>query len=136
MSSFYHDPTTACRTQSTCQEGDLACNHASEILSIDSDKQQTQLKNDIEKIELPSCEPENNQEPCEVSRRRSTFDEKDKRIQELTAELRVKKRLSAVYREQLLGLMKDVDGHNEHLSLKVKVVRNNLKKLEGRNGNI
>lgn len=231
MSSFYHDPTTACRTQSTCQEGDLACNHASEVLSIDSDKQQTQLKNDIEKIELPSCEPENNQEPCEgmqfeseeaartfydnyatrlgfitrvlssrkserdgtvisrglgcrgdsenhkseslmirkkgctamilvkrekpgnwvvrkfvrdhnhplrvsVSRRRSTFDEKDKRIQELTAELRVKKRLSAVYREQLLGLMKDVDGHNEHLSLKVKVVRNNLKKLEGRNGNI
>ncbi|KAL0432944.1 UNVERIFIED_CONTAM: protein FAR1-RELATED SEQUENCE 5 [Sesamum latifolium] len=37
-----------------------------------------------------------------LPKRRPTFDEKDKRIQELTAELRVKKRLSAAYREQLL----------------------------------
>ncbi|KVI00470.1 FAR1 DNA binding domain-containing protein [Cynara cardunculus var. scolymus] len=51
------------------------------------------------------------------------FDEKDKRIQELTAELRVKKRLSAAYREQLLALMKDVDGHNEHISTKVQLVQ-------------
>ncbi|KAI3697183.1 hypothetical protein L6452_30012 [Arctium lappa] len=42
-----------------------------------------------------------------ISKRRPAFDEKDKRIQELTAELRVKKRLSAAYREQLLALMKD-----------------------------
>ena len=59
-------------------------------------------------------------------------DEKDKRIQELTAELRVKKRLSAAYKEQLLSLMKDVENHNEHLSTKVQVVRNNLKELEAR----
>lgn len=59
-------------------------------------------------------------------------DEKDKRIQELTAELRVKKRLSAAYREQLFSIMKDVESHNEHLSTKVQVVRNNLKELEAR----
>ncbi|XP_027126069.1 protein FAR-RED IMPAIRED RESPONSE 1-like [Coffea eugenioides] len=67
-----------------------------------------------------------------LPRRRPTFDEKDKRIQELTAELRVKKRLSAAYKEQLLSLMKDVENHNEHLSTKVQVVRNNLKELEAR----
>ncbi|KAL3506737.1 hypothetical protein ACH5RR_032119 [Cinchona calisaya] len=67
-----------------------------------------------------------------VPKRRPTFDEKDKRIQELTAELRVKKRLSAAYREQLLSIMKDVENHNEHLSTKVQVVRKNLKELEAR----
>lgn len=70
------------------------------------------------------------------SKRRTVFDEKDRRIQELTAELRVKKRLSTAYREQLLALMKDVDGHNEHLSSKVQVVRNSLKRLEAKNGHI
>ncbi|KAJ0624121.1 putative transcription factor FAR family [Helianthus annuus] len=65
-----------------------------------------------------------------VLQRRPLFDEKDKRIQELSAELRVKKRLTASYREQLLAIMKDVDGHNEYLSSKVEIVRNNLKKLE------
>ncbi|KAK4381901.1 protein FAR1-RELATED SEQUENCE 5 [Sesamum angolense] len=59
-------------------------------------------------------------------------DEKDKRIQELTAELRVKKRLSAAYREQLLILMKDVENHNDHLTSKVQIIRNNLKELEAR----
>ncbi|KAL4561278.1 hypothetical protein LXL04_033442 [Taraxacum kok-saghyz] len=235
MSSFYHDPSAACRTQSTCQEGDLSWNHASEVLSMDANKQQKLLEDDIESSQGGEslCEGGKNQEPCEgmlfeseeaartfyddyatrvgfitrvlssrkserdgtvisrglgcrgdsenhkimiqkknknresctamilvkrekpgnwvvrkfirehnhpfhvsVSKRRSTFDEKDKRIQELNAELRVKKRLSALYREQLLALMKDVDGHNEHLSLKVQVVRNNLKKLEARNGHI
>ncbi|KAM7486899.1 hypothetical protein LguiA_002908 [Lonicera macranthoides] len=67
-----------------------------------------------------------------LPKRRSTFDEKDKRIQELTAELRVKKRLSAAYREQLLTIMKDVEGHNEHLSLKLQVVHKNLKDLEAK----
>jgi len=88
MSSFYHDPTTACRRQSTSQEDDIAWNHESEALSMDSkrtflcffffyrilsslgvkfvlfaaNKQQTLLENDIEKIEIPS---ENNKEPCE-----------------------------------------------------------------------
>lgn len=228
MSSFYQDPRTTCRPQSTSQECNIAWNQTSENIK-NNQEQQTYLENEIEKVEIPS---ENNQEPYEgmqfeseesartfydnyatrlgfitrvlssrkserdgtvisrglgcrgdsenhkneekrnksrenctsmmlvkrekignwvvrkfvrehnhplrvsVSKRRSTFDEKDKRIQELSGELRVKKRLSAVYREQLLALMKDVDGHNEHLSLKVQVVRNNLKKLEARNGDI
>lgn len=59
-------------------------------------------------------------------------DEKDKRIQELSAELRVKKRLSAAYKEQLLVLMKDVDNHTDHLTSKVQTIRNNLKELEAR----
>ncbi|KAL0322724.1 UNVERIFIED_CONTAM: protein FAR1-RELATED SEQUENCE 5 [Sesamum angustifolium] len=67
-----------------------------------------------------------------LPKRRHTFDEKDKRIQELTAELRVKKRLSAAYREQLLILMKDVENHNDHLTSKVQIIRNNLKELEAR----
>ncbi|KAK3002135.1 hypothetical protein RJ639_022496, partial [Escallonia herrerae] len=61
-----------------------------------------------------------------------SWDERDKRIQELTAELRAKKRLSAAYHEQLVTLVKDVDGHNEHLSTKVETVRNNLKELEAK----
>ncbi|KAH6778400.1 hypothetical protein C2S51_009712 [Perilla frutescens var. frutescens] len=67
-----------------------------------------------------------------LHKRRPTFDEKDKRIQELTAELRVKKRLSAAYREQLLILMKDVENHNDHVTSKVQMIRNNLKELEAR----
>ncbi|GFP80702.1 protein far1-related sequence 5 [Phtheirospermum japonicum] len=67
-----------------------------------------------------------------LPKRRPTFDEKDKRIQELTAELRVKKRLSAAYREQLLILMKDVESHNDHLTSKVKIIRDNLKEAEAR----
>ncbi|OIT31791.1 PREDICTED: protein FAR1-RELATED SEQUENCE 2-like [Nicotiana attenuata] len=66
------------------------------------------------------------------SKRRPTFDEKDKRIQELTAELRIKKRLSAAYREQLLSLMKDVDSHSEHMCTKVQAVRRILKELEAK----
>ncbi|KAL6580694.1 hypothetical protein OROMI_006617 [Orobanche minor] len=61
-----------------------------------------------------------------------SVDEKDKRIQELTAELRIKKRLSAAYREQLLILMKDVENHNNHLISKVQIIRDNLKELEAR----
>ncbi|CAA2977673.1 FAR1-RELATED SEQUENCE 2-like, partial [Olea europaea subsp. europaea] len=67
-----------------------------------------------------------------LSKKRPTFDEKDKKIQELTAELRVKKRLSASYRDQLLTLMKDVENHNDHLTEKVQIVRNNLKELEAK----
>ncbi|KAL3634359.1 hypothetical protein CASFOL_021413 [Castilleja foliolosa] len=67
-----------------------------------------------------------------LPKRRPTFDEKDKKIQELTAELRVKKRLSAAYREQLLILMKDVESHNDHLTSKVQIIRDNLKEVEAR----
>ncbi|XP_031123037.1 protein FAR1-RELATED SEQUENCE 5-like [Ipomoea triloba] len=65
-----------------------------------------------------------------LPKRHSTFDEKDKKIQELTAELRVKKRLSAAYREHLLGIMKDVESHSEHLSSKVQAIRENLRSLD------
>lgn len=57
-------------------------------------------------------------------------DDKDKKIQELMAELRVKKRLSAAYREQLNTFIKDVEEHNERLSVKVQVAVDNLKELE------
>lgn len=57
-------------------------------------------------------------------------DEKDKKIQELTTELRFKKRLSAVYREQLLTFMKDVEDHSKHLSTKVQSVYDNLREFE------
>lgn len=62
--------------------------------------------------------------------RRHKMDEKDKRIQELTAELRRKKRLCAAYREQLNTLMKDVEEHNELLSAKVQVIVNKMKDVE------
>ncbi|KAK4285025.1 hypothetical protein QN277_001776 [Acacia crassicarpa] len=61
---------------------------------------------------------------------RQTMDEKDKRIQELTAELRNKKRLCATYQEQLIVFMKVVEEHNEKLSEKIHHVINNLKEFE------
>lgn len=68
----------------------------------------------------------------QLQKSRPTLDEKDKKIQELTAELRVKKRLTSAYREQLLMFVKDVENHNEHLSKKVEVVVDNLKDLEAK----
>ncbi|KAK6914556.1 FAR1 DNA binding domain, partial [Dillenia turbinata] len=63
---------------------------------------------------------------------RPALDEKDKKIQELTTELRVKKRLSAAYRDQLLTFIKDVEDHNEHIAAKLQVVTENLKELEAK----
>ncbi|KAI5351422.1 hypothetical protein L3X38_004313 [Prunus dulcis] len=63
---------------------------------------------------------------------RRTLDEKNKKIQELTAQLRVKKQLSAAYREQLLAFMTDVEDHNNHLSIKLQSVFDNLKVLEAK----
>ncbi|XP_039010724.1 protein FAR1-RELATED SEQUENCE 5-like [Hibiscus syriacus] len=57
-------------------------------------------------------------------------EEKDKKIQELTAELRVKKRLSASYREQLVAFVKEVEDHNYDISMKVQRTLDNLKKLD------
>ncbi|XVF37704.1 hypothetical protein REPUB_Repub20aG0032500 [Reevesia pubescens] len=62
--------------------------------------------------------------------RRTLDEEKDKKIQELTAELRVKKRLSASYREQLLAFIKEVEDHNYNISMKVQRTLDNLKKLD------
>ncbi|XP_044498318.1 protein FAR1-RELATED SEQUENCE 5-like isoform X3 [Mangifera indica] len=61
---------------------------------------------------------------------RQTMDEKDKRIQELTAELRNKKRLCTAYQEQLSAFMKIVEEHSNQLSKKVENVVNNLKEFE------
>uniref|UniRef100_A0A6N2MF60 Protein kinase domain-containing protein n=1 Tax=Salix viminalis TaxID=40686 RepID=A0A6N2MF60_SALVM len=61
---------------------------------------------------------------------RQTLDEKDKKIQELTAELRNKKRLCATYQEQLAAFVKIVEDHSEKLSKKVKKVVENLKEFE------
>ncbi|XP_028803395.1 protein FAR1-RELATED SEQUENCE 1 [Neltuma alba] len=63
-----------------------------------------------------------------------TLDEKDKKIQELTAEVRVKKRLSASYREQLEALLKDIEGHGEHISKKIHSVNETLRKLDAEMG--
>ncbi|GLT31607.1 hypothetical protein SLA2020_063360 [Shorea laevis] len=70
--------------------------------------------------------------PLVVSAReaRQTMDEKDKQIQELTAELRNKKRLCAAYKEQLTAFMKIVEEHSHQLSNKVRNVVNNLKEYE------
>ncbi|KAK3444074.1 hypothetical protein EUGRSUZ_A00281 [Eucalyptus grandis] len=61
---------------------------------------------------------------------RQTMDEKDKKIQELTAELRNKKRLCAAYQEQLTAFVKIVEEHNDQLSKKVQSVVNNIRKYE------
>ncbi|KAJ8747815.1 hypothetical protein K2173_007006 [Erythroxylum novogranatense] len=61
---------------------------------------------------------------------RQTLDEKDKKIQELTTELRNKKRLCATYQEQLSTFIKIVEEHNEQLSKKLQNVVNNLRGFE------
>ncbi|XP_073135776.1 uncharacterized protein [Henckelia pumila] len=65
-------------------------------------------------------------------KKRPTFDEKDKKIQDLTAELRLKKRLSAAYREQLLILIKDVENHNDNLTAKLQTIHSKLKEIEAK----
>ncbi|CAN0923163.1 Ras-related protein RABA5d [Linum grandiflorum] len=61
---------------------------------------------------------------------RQTMDEKDKRIQELTMEIRNKKRLCAMYQEQLAEFIKIVEEHSEQLSTKVESVVKDLKELD------
>ncbi|KAK7259899.1 hypothetical protein RIF29_25514 [Crotalaria pallida] len=70
--------------------------------------------------------------PLAVSPReaRQTMDEKDKKIQELTAELRNKKRLCSTYQDQLTSFMKIVEEHSGKLSAKINHVVNNLKEFE------
>jgi hypothetical protein len=70
--------------------------------------------------------------PLVVSPReaRHTLDEKDKRIQELTIELRNKKRLCAAYKEQLDAFAKIVEEHSNQIAKKVENVVNNLKEFE------
>lgn len=70
--------------------------------------------------------------PLVVSPReaRQTMDEKDKRIQELSSELRNKKRLCAAYQEQLAAFVKIVEDHSHQLSKKIQNTVNNLKEYE------
>ncbi|KAB2622907.1 protein FAR1-RELATED SEQUENCE 5-like [Pyrus ussuriensis x Pyrus communis] len=70
--------------------------------------------------------------PLVVSPReaRQTLDEKDKKIQELTAELRNKKRLCTTYQEQLTAFTEIVEEYNEQLSKKVQNVRGNIEEFE------
>lgn len=69
--------------------------------------------------------------PLVVSSRevRYAMDDKDEKIQELTAELRNKRRLCAVYEDQLIAFVKEVEEHTDQLSKKLQVV-NNLKEFE------
>lgn len=57
-------------------------------------------------------------------------DDKDKKIQELTTELRNEKRLCIMYQEQLIAFMKDVEDHNTQITKKVQAVLINIKEVE------
>ncbi|CAL5201087.1 unnamed protein product [Lathyrus oleraceus] len=72
--------------------------------------------------------------PLVVSPReaRQTMDEKDKKIQELTTELRMKKRLCVTYEEQLTSFMKIVEEHSDKLSSRIHQILDNLKEYESR----
>uniref|UniRef100_M4F9G0 FAR1 domain-containing protein n=1 Tax=Brassica campestris TaxID=3711 RepID=M4F9G0_BRACM len=61
---------------------------------------------------------------------RQSLDEKDKRIQELTIELRNKKRLCAAYKEQLDAFAKIVEEYSNRMSKRVESVVENLKEFE------
>ncbi|KAK4766118.1 hypothetical protein SAY87_007760 [Trapa incisa] len=60
----------------------------------------------------------------------SITDEKDRKIQELTLELRNKRRLCAAYKEQLTEFLKIIEEHSEQITMKVQNVMNNLKEYE------
>lgn len=61
---------------------------------------------------------------------RKKMDDKDKKILELTAELRNEKRLCTMYQEQLIAFMKDVEDHNSQITKKVQAVLINIKDIE------
>ncbi|XP_047308274.1 protein FAR1-RELATED SEQUENCE 5-like [Impatiens glandulifera] len=60
---------------------------------------------------------------------RPLMDDKDRKIQELTAELRIKKRLCALYKEQLNAFIGEVEEHNTQLSKRVELVIDNIKEF-------
>lgn len=63
---------------------------------------------------------------------RQIMDEKDKRIQELTVELRNKKRLCATYQEQLFAFVKEVEQHSDHLSRRAHIIAHDLREFESK----
>ncbi|PON75131.1 FHY3/FAR1 family [Parasponia andersonii] len=60
----------------------------------------------------------------------STEGDKDKKIQELTMELEHQEQLCATYREKLLSFMKNVEEQTDELSAKIKVIVENVRKVE------
>lgn len=67
--------------------------------------------------------------PLVVSLReiRQSMDIRDRKIQELNSEIRIKKRLCSIYQDQLAAFMKEVEEHGNQLSKKVQTVVKNLK---------
>ncbi|CAA2954961.1 FAR1-RELATED SEQUENCE 5-like [Olea europaea subsp. europaea] len=70
--------------------------------------------------------------PLVVSGRpsRNQMDHKDRRIQVLTLELEHQDKLCALYREQLITLLKNVEEHTELLSSKIQEVVGNVREFE------
>ncbi|XP_059660006.1 protein FAR1-RELATED SEQUENCE 5-like [Cornus florida] len=60
----------------------------------------------------------------------STSGDKDKKIEELTLELKRQDQLCAVYREKLLRFLANVEEQAEQLSSKVQVIVDNVRKVE------
>ncbi|CAK9140853.1 unnamed protein product [Ilex paraguariensis] len=60
----------------------------------------------------------------------TTPGDKDKKIEELTRQLKIQDQLCASYRERLLKLLSDVEEQTEQLSSKVQVIVDNVRKVE------
>ncbi|KAJ9176676.1 hypothetical protein P3X46_011962 [Hevea brasiliensis] len=61
---------------------------------------------------------------------RNSMDTKDRRIQELTTELKRQDRLCELYRGLLNSFLENVEEHTELLSAKIEVAVNNVKEIE------
>eukprot|EP00262_Sarcandra_glabra_P020078 TRINITY_DN788_c0_g1_i1.p1 TRINITY_DN788_c0_g1~~TRINITY_DN788_c0_g1_i1.p1 ORF type:complete len:238 (+),score=11.22 TRINITY_DN788_c0_g1_i1:167-880(+) len=57
-------------------------------------------------------------------------DDKDKKIRDLTSELKREKRRSATYRERLLTVFKDIEEHKQQLSKKVEAMEYSIREIE------
>ncbi|XVE81072.1 hypothetical protein DITRI_Ditri15bG0033900 [Diplodiscus trichospermus] len=57
-------------------------------------------------------------------------EEKDKKIQDLYNELQHEKQQSAVFRQQLLMILKDLEEHAEFMSIRVEDIVESMKRVE------
>eukprot|EP00262_Sarcandra_glabra_P009181 TRINITY_DN2322_c0_g2_i1.p1 TRINITY_DN2322_c0_g2~~TRINITY_DN2322_c0_g2_i1.p1 ORF type:complete len:228 (-),score=44.65 TRINITY_DN2322_c0_g2_i1:37-720(-) len=57
-------------------------------------------------------------------------DDKDKKIRELTCDLKREKRQHAACRERLLMVLKDIEEHKQQLSKKVEAMENSIRELD------
>ncbi|KAF4371839.1 hypothetical protein G4B88_016902 [Cannabis sativa] len=62
----------------------------------------------------------------------STEGDKDKKIEELTMELKHQEHLCVTYRENLLSFMKNVEEQTEELSGKIQVIVENVRRVESK----